>query len=174
MGFSSISVVNQFYTAEILKEYVIRGNTAILKCNIPSFVADYVTVDGWSLGDGEEFLAADNKNYGVYFGDAACVINVFFCFPSFQVRVFRKIIIRLYVHNGFFSVVTQYYVTEAENEYVIRGNAAVMKCKIPSFVADFVSVVAWVADDGSTYIHSPRDDTGNHPEELLTGFLFFV
>lgn len=60
------SVVNQFYTAEILKEYVIRGNTAILKCNIPSFVADYVTVDGWVLGDGEELVAADSNNYGLY------------------------------------------------------------------------------------------------------------
>lgn len=45
-------------------------------------------------------------------------------------------------------MVSQFYVTEAENEYVIRGNAAVMKCKIPSFVADFVQIDVWVADDG--------------------------
>lgn len=47
-------------------------------------------------------------------------------------------------------VVSQFYITEAENEYVIKGNAAVMKCKIPSFVADFVYVEAWInVDDGS-------------------------
>lgn len=47
-------------------------------------------------------------------------------------------------------VVMQFYMTEAENEYVIRGNSAVMKCKIPSFVADFVYVEAWInVDDGS-------------------------
>lgn len=50
---------------------------------------------------------------------------------------------------------TQFYLTEAENEYVIRGNSAVMKCKIPSFVADFVQVDAWVADDG--HVHSYND-----------------
>lgn len=44
----------------------------------------------------------------------------------------------------------QFYITEAENEYVIRGNSAVMKCKIPSFVADFVYIEAWInVDDGS-------------------------
>lgn len=50
---------------------------------------------------------------------------------------------------------TQFYLTEAENEYVIRGNSAVVKCKIPSFVADFVQVDAWVADDG--HVHSYND-----------------
>lgn len=54
-------------------------------------------------------------------------------------------------------VVSQYYVTEAENEYVIRGNSAVMKCKIPSFVADFVQIDSWIADDG--HIHKYNDDS---------------
>lgn len=42
-----LPVVNQFYKAEILTEYVIRGNTAVLKCSIPSFVADFVYVEAW-------------------------------------------------------------------------------------------------------------------------------
>lgn len=33
------------------------------------------------------------------------------------------------------------------NEYVIRGNSAVLKCSIPSFVADFVNVVSWHDED---------------------------
>lgn len=45
----------------------------------------------------------------------------------------------------------QNYITEAENEYVIRGNSAIIKCKIPSFVADFVSVDAWITDNDITY-----------------------
>lgn len=49
------------------------------------------------------------------------------------------------------AVVSQFYVTEAENEYVIRGNSAVMKCKIPSFVTDFVLIDSWIADDGTTH-----------------------
>lgn len=36
--------------------------------------------------------------------------------------------------------------------YIIRGNAAVLKCEIPSFVADFVSVVSWHTDeDGENF-----------------------
>lgn len=49
-------VVNQFYKAEILTEYVIRGNTAILKCSIPSFVADFVSVQAWLTDSGEALV----------------------------------------------------------------------------------------------------------------------
>lgn len=58
-------------------------------------------------------------------------------------------------------VVSQFYITEAENEYVIKGNSAVMKCKIPSFVADYVSVEAWVnVDDGSELTYESSGDYG--------------
>lgn len=46
------------------------------------------------------------------------------------------------------SVVSQFYVTEPENDYVIRGNAAIVRCKIPSFVSDFVQVESWLMEDG--------------------------
>jgi Down syndrome cell adhesion molecule-like protein 1 len=29
----------------------------------------------------------------------------------------------------------------------MRGNSAIIKCLIPSFVADFVQVVAWINED---------------------------
>lgn len=35
---------------------------------------------------------------------------------------------------------------------MIKGNTAVLKCTIPSFVADFVKVEAWVSDEGSEYL----------------------
>lgn len=54
-------------------------------------------------------------------------------------------------HNILQSVVSQFYLTEAENEYVIRGNSALLKCKIPSFVADFVYVDTWIDNDGIEY-----------------------
>lgn len=40
----------------MVSEYVIKGNTAVLKCNIPSFVADFVHVEAWLGSDGSEFL----------------------------------------------------------------------------------------------------------------------
>lgn len=51
----------------------------------------------------------------------------------------------------FFQVVNQYYEAEVVSEYVIRGNAAILKCTIPSFVADFVFVDAWISTDGQQY-----------------------
>lgn len=55
-------------------------------------------------------------------------------------------------------VVAQSYEAEADNEYVIRGNAAVMKCEVPSFVSDFVSVEMWSDSQGGTYY--PGSDYG--------------
>ncbi|XP_076265900.1 Down syndrome cell adhesion molecule 1 isoform X30 [Rhynchophorus ferrugineus] len=48
------AVVNQYYEAEVVSEYVIRGNTAVIKCNIPSFVADFVRVEAW-VGENIEY-----------------------------------------------------------------------------------------------------------------------
>ncbi|XP_064072188.1 cell adhesion molecule Dscam1 isoform X34 [Vanessa tameamea] len=54
------AVVTQYYEAEVVSEYVIRGNTAVLKCNIPSFVADFVKVEAWVDSDGGEYLLTDD------------------------------------------------------------------------------------------------------------------
>lgn len=53
-------MVNQYYEAEVVSEYVIRGNTAVLKCNIPSFVADFVKVEAWVGSEGSEFIASQD------------------------------------------------------------------------------------------------------------------
>ena len=45
----------------------------------------------------------------------------------------------------------QFYQTGTEDEYVIRGNSAIMKCKIPSFIGDFVTVDAWVDSEDNEY-----------------------
>uniref|UniRef100_A0A8D8U9N9 Down syndrome cell adhesion molecule-like protein Dscam2 n=1 Tax=Cacopsylla melanoneura TaxID=428564 RepID=A0A8D8U9N9_9HEMI len=44
------------------------------------------------------------------------------------------------------AVVSQVYETDVNKEYTIRGNSAILKCQIPSFVADFVSVISWHTD----------------------------
>ncbi|XP_017867817.1 PREDICTED: Down syndrome cell adhesion molecule-like protein Dscam2 isoform X23 [Drosophila arizonae] len=54
------AVVNQFYGADILMEYVIKGNAAVLKCSIPSFVADFVRVESWIDEEGNELRYSDN------------------------------------------------------------------------------------------------------------------
>ncbi|XP_049290913.1 Down syndrome cell adhesion molecule-like protein Dscam2 isoform X20 [Anopheles funestus] len=54
------AVINQHYQPEILTEYVIRGNSAILKCSIPSFVSDFVRVESWIDEDGNELVQSEN------------------------------------------------------------------------------------------------------------------
>jgi len=61
------------------------------------------------------------------------------------------IYIYTYYYFIFMSVVTQNYLVEVNNEHVIRGNSAVIKCSIPSFVADFVSVLSWNDNSGNEY-----------------------
>ena len=41
------AVFTHDYEVDVFKETVIRGNDAILKCQIPSFISDLVTVDSW-------------------------------------------------------------------------------------------------------------------------------
>ena len=53
-------MITQYYEAEVVSEYVIRGNTAVLKCNIPSFVADFVKVEAWVDSDAGEYLLTDD------------------------------------------------------------------------------------------------------------------
>lgn len=47
----------------MMDEHVLRGNTAVIKCHIPSFVADYVFVSSWLENDNEE-IYPNNANYG--------------------------------------------------------------------------------------------------------------
>lgn len=52
---------------------------------------------------------------------------------------------------SFFPVVAQHYASEIVSEYVIRGNNAILKCNIPAFVADFVSVINWIDSEEEVY-----------------------
>ncbi|CAK1540553.1 unnamed protein product [Leptosia nina] len=153
-------VVTQYFEAEVVSEYVIRGNTAVLKCNIPSFVADFVKVEAWVDSDKNEYMITDDIVVNQFYeaeilteyvirGNAAvlkCSIPSFVAdFVKVEAWIDEEGTVISYSED---LVVSQYYVTEAENEYVIRGNAAIVHCKIPSFVTDFVHVESWVLDDG--------------------------
>lgn len=59
----SFTVVIQPYDADVEKEHAIRGNSVVLKCKIPSFVADFVSVTMWEDSDGNSFYA--NNDYGI-------------------------------------------------------------------------------------------------------------
>lgn len=63
----------------------------------------------------------------------------------------------LFVQVQDFTVVQQFYDTDVNKEYAIRGNAVVLKCQVPSFVADFVTVVSWHTDQGESFYPGSSD-----------------
>lgn len=66
---------------------------------------------------------------------------------------------------------SQHYDTDVNKAYVIRGNAAILKCEIPSFVADFVSVVSWHTDKEESFF--PGNDYGLFNLLKMTNEYFF-
>lgn len=66
-----------------------------------------------------------------------------------------------------FVVVYQDYMARVIDEHILRGNAATLKCLIPSFVSDFVDVVSWETDDGETFMVLEADrNIGNQKSQL--------
>ena len=53
---SLLLVAKQPYRVAVPEESVILGNDVVIKCNIPSFVADFLTVAAWVDSEGREFL----------------------------------------------------------------------------------------------------------------------
>ncbi|KAL5286966.1 Dscam family protein [Megaselia abdita] len=56
------------------------------------------------------------------------------------------------------AVVTQIYEEDIPKAFVIRGNAAILKCDIPSFVADFVNVISWHTDQDENFFPGTEYD----------------
>lgn len=55
-------------------------------------------------------------------------------------------------------MVKQYFEVQVYDVFVMRGNTAIFKCQIPSFVADHVDIIEWTSTDNQTFEHS--DDYG--------------
>ncbi|XP_072939088.1 cell adhesion molecule Dscam1 isoform X19 [Epargyreus clarus] len=54
------AVVAQHYDTDVNKEYAIMGNSIILKCQVPSFVADFIEVLSWHTDENEDFYPGEN------------------------------------------------------------------------------------------------------------------
>lgn len=70
-----------------------------------------------------------------------------------------------------FAVVVQSYFVTVMDEHVLHGNAGILKCHIPSFVADFVSVIGWQEDDDAD--DDNGDDGNNHAAFVANGVGIF-
>lgn len=59
-------MVNQFYQTRVIDEYVLLGNSIVLKCLVPSFVADFVQILGWMDDSGNNIGLTIDKQQGIY------------------------------------------------------------------------------------------------------------
>lgn len=46
------------------------------------------------------------------------------------------------------------------DEFVLRGNAGLLKCLVPSYVSDALLVEAWIANGGD--VHRPSDGSSGN------------
>ena len=56
----SVSVAMQSYRVDVGVAQVIVGNEVLLKCDIPSFVTDFVTVSDWVDSEGIAYSPSSN------------------------------------------------------------------------------------------------------------------
>ena len=61
-------MISQEFKAHVaLETYVILGNDALVKCEIPSFVSDLVTINGWIDDENNEFFAQITGDYDIMY-----------------------------------------------------------------------------------------------------------
>ena len=59
------------FVIDVFKETVIKGNDVLFKCQVPSFVADFVQVQSWQ--DSEGNVMNRNEAYGNFVGTSYSV-----------------------------------------------------------------------------------------------------
>lgn len=62
----AFSVVTQDYSIYMSPTHVIRGNDVLLKCDIPSFVSDFVIVTEWVDSENVSHSAHSIGNWSQY------------------------------------------------------------------------------------------------------------
>lgn len=135
----------------------------MFKCHIPSFVSDHVQVVSWHDSEDGEYLT--NENYGIIAVTVFAMLPgnpfLFSTVPDSNVFVEPKTESRAFM-IVIFSVVSQAYTVHLVEENVLRGNAAILKCLIPSFVTEYVSVASWIISEGDDETEIQLNDTANH------------
>lgn len=60
-----VAVVPQSYSVNVMDEHILRGNAAIIKCHIPSFVIDFVYVSAWILDENNDITEIHADHNGI-------------------------------------------------------------------------------------------------------------
>lgn len=59
-------------------------------------------------------------------------------------------------------------------EYVLKGNAAVLKCHIPSFVSEYVNVISWIISEDKEELEIKLDSVDNVDGRDFISFCSFI
>lgn len=70
------------------------------------------------------------------------------------------------------AVVRQNYAAEVYDEFVISGNTAVMRCQVPGFVTDYVTVTSWIEEPTGNVIKSPSSPGSSAYQAFAEGDLY--
>lgn len=60
------------------------------------------------------------------------------------------------------AVVKQHYDVLVRDTYVLSGNIAVLRCEVPNFVKEHVSVTSWVQDSSFNIFPTPYSESKQH------------
>lgn len=60
------------------------------------------------------------------------------------------------------AVVKQHYDVMVRDAYVLGGNTAVLRCEIPAFVRDHISITSWIQDSSFNIFPSPYSEGKHH------------
>lgn len=126
-----------------------------MRCLLPSFVADFVQVSSWLIIDSDESseISLSQENFGNGFNELLLVKSPT-VLPSNQTLLFylsSSQVLKLLSFSQPPPVVKQYFEIQVYDVFVMRGNTAIFKCQIPSFVSDHVDLTEWTSTENDTY-----------------------
>lgn len=61
----------------------------------------------------------------------------------------------------------QIFEVQVYDVFVIRGNSAIFKCQVPSYMGDHIDIVEWTSTDNETYKMSDSDGVNSFKIQLL-------
>lgn len=136
----------QEYKAYVNQEHVISGNDVLFKCDIPSFVADFVSVQSWADNEGviHATHSQGNRHICAIVLGVRDLLDLRLLYPDQSDFVSWSVVVVFFA-----AVITIDYEVDVFKETVIRGNDALLKCQIPSFISDLVTVDSWVDSRGN-------------------------
>ncbi|GFT96268.1 uncharacterized protein TNCV_3907061 [Trichonephila clavipes] len=60
-NYSRSQMIKQRFNPQVYDDFVVRGNTAVLRCHLPTFVKEYVSVDSWIRNDDYVLKMTDTR-----------------------------------------------------------------------------------------------------------------